>query len=214
MHHQFQQIFELARASAILKMSDWEDEYDEDGHAIHQPAPQACLPGPKLHGHHQSEAAYRGQNSFAGPRVDGAALSRQSVRYPGGDTWGPPARGPGRRVYREASESDRRPPVVTLSVDSAKVGRVIGKFHKHKLFYFSGVWIWHNVNFFPLKGRGGAKIREVEESSGAKIKARSSPRGTKTLNFPFWPLMDNIGILHQTHNAYFTMTGSVHLIRA
>ncbi|XP_075906915.1 putative ATP-dependent RNA helicase DDX43 isoform X1 [Nelusetta ayraudi] len=47
-------------------------------------------------------------------------------------------------MFRDAAESDRRPPVVTLTVDSAKVGRVIG--------------------------RGGARIREVEESSGARIK--------------------------------------------
>lgn len=29
-----------------------------------------------------------------------------------------------------------------------------------------------NLDFYPVKGRGGAKIRELEENTGARIKAR------------------------------------------
>lgn len=123
----------------MLKMSDWEDEYDENGDAIPQPPPQSCRPGHSLprHGHYQNETAIHSWNSFAGPRVDGAARSRESGRHTGGDNWGPPAREAGRRGFYDASVSDRRPPVVTLTVDSAKVGRVIGKFHKHGPFPLS-----------------------------------------------------------------------------
>lgn len=134
MHHQFKQIFERARSSAMLKMSDWEDEYDENGDAIYHPPPQSCRPVYTVprYGQYRSETADHGQNSFAEPRVGEDARSRGSVRHTGGGNWGPPAREAGRRVFRDASESDRRPPFVTLSVDSAKVGRVIGKFHKLK----------------------------------------------------------------------------------
>lgn len=114
----------------MLKMSDWEDEYDENGAAIHKPPPQSCRTG---HGQYHNETAFHGRSTFAGPRVDGAARSREVVRHTGGDDGGPPAREAGRRMFRDAAESDRRPPVVTLTVDSAKVGRVIGKFLKHKL---------------------------------------------------------------------------------
>lgn len=120
----------------MLKMSDWEDEYDENGDAIYQPPPQSCRPGRNLpqHGQYQSETPDHGRSSFARPRVDGVARSCESVRHTGGDNSGPPAGEAGRRVFRDASESVRRPPVVTLTVDSSKVGRVIGKYQKRSFF--------------------------------------------------------------------------------
>lgn len=124
--------FGTGRSAAMFKMSDWEDEYDENGDAILKPPPQACRtgPGPPPHSQYHRETEFHGRSNFAGPRVDGAAPGREVVRHAGGDDWGPPARQAGRRMFRDASESDRRPPVVTLTVDSAKVGRVIGKFSK------------------------------------------------------------------------------------
>lgn len=113
-------------------MSDWEDEYDENGDAIYKPPPQSCRSGHGLppHGQCHNETAFHGRSHccIAGPRVDGAAPhSREVARHTGGDDGVPRAREARRRMFRDASESDRRPPVVTLTVDSTKVGRVIGK---------------------------------------------------------------------------------------
>lgn len=114
-------------------MSDWEDEYDEDGVAIETPPPKLCqtrhdLP---LHDQYQSKTAFHSTYNFGGPRVDRASRSHRGFQHSGRDDGGSRAWEGGSLMFRDRSDSGRRP-TVTLTVDSAKVGRVIGKFPKHK----------------------------------------------------------------------------------
>ncbi|XP_074532711.1 putative ATP-dependent RNA helicase DDX43 [Halichoeres trimaculatus] len=136
-------------------MSDWEDEYDEDGVAIQKtttkPAPTelklsyndgikepvsfgvrngTTFGGPREWRAHRGGGA-SGRSSW-GDRGEGRAFPRSSDRE-----------GPAGRQTLRDEKLDSDPPV-TMSVDNSSVGRVIG--------------------------RGGAKIRELEESSGARIK--------------------------------------------
>uniref|UniRef100_A0A4W6DWD1 RNA helicase n=1 Tax=Lates calcarifer TaxID=8187 RepID=A0A4W6DWD1_LATCA len=130
-------------------MSDWEDEYDEDGVAIEKSATKSVPTEWKL----PCDDSQR-ENVFFGVRNGtrcGGLRERKADR--GGDFKSrrgdgrlfPPNtnRGAsGRRTFGDEN-SDSSPPV-TITVENASVGRIIG--------------------------RGGAKIRELEESTGARIK--------------------------------------------
>ncbi|XP_076599813.1 putative ATP-dependent RNA helicase DDX43 [Chaetodon auriga] len=104
-------------------MSDWEDEYNEDGVAIQKPASKAAPTIWKL-----PDDDRQSENVFFGVR------SRAQ--------FGSVPRSTGRRTFGDG-KSDSSPPV-TFTVENALIGRVIG--------------------------RGGAKIRELEESTGTRIK--------------------------------------------
>uniref|UniRef100_A0A3B4ZSE7 RNA helicase n=1 Tax=Stegastes partitus TaxID=144197 RepID=A0A3B4ZSE7_9TELE len=127
-------------------MSDWEDEYDQDGVAIQKPAAKSAPT--------EREAPCddrQRQNVFFGVRNcsrfgayndrranDSGKGSEYERRIDGGDRGGS-----GRRRTFDNEKSDSSRPV-TFTVENALVGRIIG--------------------------RGGAKIRELEESTGARIK--------------------------------------------
>uniref|UniRef100_A0A665TL19 RNA helicase n=1 Tax=Echeneis naucrates TaxID=173247 RepID=A0A665TL19_ECHNA len=132
-------------------MSDWEEEYDGDGAAICKPAPkspplESKLPRNDL----QPDNLYFGvRGSWSGERrVAQSGPSRGHSRGPKGGGQGRASspdsdrRGPGRRPFGGGQAGSSLP--VTVTVENALVGRVIG--------------------------RGGAKIRELEESTGARIK--------------------------------------------
>ncbi|XP_042358583.1 probable ATP-dependent RNA helicase DDX43 [Plectropomus leopardus] len=135
-------------------MSDWEDEYDEDGAAIEKPATKAA---PALWKSPRDDC--RKENVFFGVKSgnrSGAPRERRadrgfegsefrSHRSGGEDRPFPRSSdrgGPGRRAFGD--EKSGSSPAVTFTVENALVGRIIG--------------------------RGGAKIRELEESTGARIK--------------------------------------------
>ncbi|XP_069000366.1 probable ATP-dependent RNA helicase DDX43 [Embiotoca jacksoni] len=102
-------------------MSDWEDEYDEDGVAIEKRAPKSA---PSQWTRPCEDR--RRENVFFGAK-NGAAFGADGYksRSGGGDRGGP-----GRQW--------------TITVENALIGRIIG--------------------------RGGTKIRELEEGTGARIK--------------------------------------------
>uniref|UniRef100_A0A8D3BB93 RNA helicase n=1 Tax=Scophthalmus maximus TaxID=52904 RepID=A0A8D3BB93_SCOMX len=113
-------------------MSDWEDEYDAGGVAIYKPATKAA-PTQWKPPCDVDRACF---GVRAGARLGG---SRDGRDDPG--SGGYRSRGPRRTFAGEKSDSC---PPVTLSVENASIGRIIG--------------------------RGGTKIRELEESTGARIK--------------------------------------------
>ncbi|XP_029031480.1 probable ATP-dependent RNA helicase DDX43 [Betta splendens] len=125
-------------------MSDWEADYDEDGVAVEKPANAAPAPAPW-----QSP-----QNAFYGVKVGTKFGAAGEVGFWGdGGGRGPTPRTDQftRRIERGAprprafiDEGMRSSPSVTITVDNSHIGRIIG--------------------------RGGSKIREIEENSGARIK--------------------------------------------
>ncbi|XP_071336120.1 probable ATP-dependent RNA helicase DDX43 [Trachinotus anak] len=127
-------------------MSDWEDEYDEDGAAIHKPATKSApvewkvphddrQPGNICYGVRSGTRFGEGRAERSGRFKSRSGGGQGRALSPGAD------RG-GRRPFDDR-KSDFSPPV-TITVGNASVGRVIG--------------------------RGGAKIRELEEITGARIK--------------------------------------------
>ncbi|XP_017577605.1 probable ATP-dependent RNA helicase DDX43 isoform X1 [Pygocentrus nattereri] len=142
-------------------MSDWEDEYDEDGTAISKPSP--VIPAQRAEWRFPSFGNdSKGSDSFGGKRggkqqpkdslwrnfrnQDGDSNTTEQLVGSDFDS------GRGRRDDRAAST---RP--VSLSVENAMIGRVIG--------------------------RGGVRIRELEESSGARIKINRGDYEGKVLIF-------------------------------
>ncbi|KAM9345121.1 putative ATP-dependent RNA helicase DDX43 [Symphorus nematophorus] len=130
-------------------MSDWEDEYDGDGVAIQKPVTKPApteWKSPSYDSQRESVSfGARNGPRFGGPREGRGERSGGGSEYRsrrGGGEGRQFPRSTERRTFGEEN-SDSSPPV-TLSVENASVGRVIG--------------------------RGGAKIRELEESSGARIK--------------------------------------------
>ncbi|XP_053189063.1 probable ATP-dependent RNA helicase DDX43 [Scomber japonicus] len=138
-------------------MSDWEDEYDEGGVAIPKKtvtnaAPtewkSACderRPESVSFGA-RNGARFGGSREWRGDRGGGGGgTDYNNPRDGGGGRQFPRSRdgggGAGRWTFGEKSEAS---PHVTMTVENGSVGRIIG--------------------------RGGAKIRELEESSGARIK--------------------------------------------
>lgn len=130
---------EAARCGAESKMSDWEDEYSEDGVAIQKPATNSAPATWKLPpDNRQRENAFGGVGN--GPRFGGSREVRGERSGVGGDFnyprdggrqfsrstgWG----GSGRRTFDD-ERSDYAPPV-TITVENASVGRVIGRFKFH-----------------------------------------------------------------------------------
>ncbi|KAG1951111.1 probable ATP-dependent RNA helicase DDX43 isoform X1 [Pimephales promelas] len=143
-------------------MSDWEDEYDADGTAISKPSlvqtvPVKSLRPPSSRGAQSRETTSVGAK-FGG---DGKQWVNQRTRdfesnnYDGAaGNYSCSSSGPtGSRGNRDKSGSS----AVTLHVDNSLVGRIIG--------------------------RGGAKIRELEESSEASIKINRGDYEAEVLIF-------------------------------
>lgn len=126
----------------MLKMSDWEDEYDENGVAIHNLPVKSSLTGYKLpvDRQYQRENVYCGVNNRSGFGSSGVEMPERSYegtqcrRGGGGGDGRPRTWTPGRRIFSDAKSDSSAP--VTLSVESAKIGRVIGTFVKHHLKVF------------------------------------------------------------------------------
>ncbi|XP_070697534.1 probable ATP-dependent RNA helicase DDX43 [Pempheris klunzingeri] len=135
-------------------MSDWEEEYNEDSVDIQKPAKKSAPTEWKLPHDDRRRGnvcfGVRNENRFGAPREwradRSAGGSEYRSRRGGGEgrpcPWGTDRGDAGRRTYGD-EKSDCSPPV-TITVENASVGRIIG--------------------------RGGAKIRELEESTGARIK--------------------------------------------
>ncbi|XP_022608579.1 probable ATP-dependent RNA helicase DDX43, partial [Seriola dumerili] len=131
-------------------MSDWEEEYNEDGTAIQNPATKSV----PVEWKSPCDDRQQGNISFGvrsgarfGASGEGRAdrIGQYKSRRGGGQgrALSPGScGGPGRRPFLDEKSDSSQP--VTITVENASVGRVIG--------------------------RGGAKIRELEESTGARIK--------------------------------------------
>ncbi|XP_041645646.1 probable ATP-dependent RNA helicase DDX43 [Cheilinus undulatus] len=133
-------------------MSDWEDEYDENGVAIEKFATKSVQSERKFpgnNGRRENPVSFgvKSSNTFGAP-MEWRARYGDTPEYrsqrDGGErcssTQSKERRGPpGRRGFGEGKSAP-----VTINVENGSVGRIIG--------------------------RGGAKIRELEESSGARIK--------------------------------------------
>ncbi|XP_030603346.1 putative ATP-dependent RNA helicase DDX43 isoform X2 [Archocentrus centrarchus] len=126
-------------------MSDWEDEYDQDGVAVNKPAPKLQT-GWKLADNDRQKKnvvfGVKNGTKFGATRegkanCSGAGPQVRSWRS-GGDFGGP-----GRQRTSVNEKLDSAPPLIIM-VESASVGRIIG--------------------------RGGATVRQLQERSGARIK--------------------------------------------
>uniref|UniRef100_A0A3Q0S5P9 RNA helicase n=1 Tax=Amphilophus citrinellus TaxID=61819 RepID=A0A3Q0S5P9_AMPCI len=93
-------------------MSDWEDEYDQDGVAINKPAPKLQTGWKLPDNDRQKKNVGKANCSGAGPQV-------RSWRS-GGDFGGP-----GRQRTYVNEKLDSAPPLI-ITVESASVGRIIG----------------------------------------------------------------------------------------
>uniref|UniRef100_A0A3Q2GGG1 RNA helicase n=1 Tax=Cyprinodon variegatus TaxID=28743 RepID=A0A3Q2GGG1_CYPVA len=126
-------------------MADWEDEYDADGVAIQDPVPKITVTSKKIVGSGEDGNVYLGfksANQFGNWREARDERSWEGSEFR--SRRGPTVRGGGPRECRSGNEmSDRSKPLI-FKVENMSIGRIIG--------------------------RGGAKIRELEESSGARIK--------------------------------------------
>ncbi|KAK7902125.1 hypothetical protein WMY93_018894 [Mugilogobius chulae] len=127
-------------------MSDWEDEYNERGTAVHK---KETKPAPAVwdvpYKGREREAASFGASRGVTPGNERSGSYNDSSRERSWRSERPSSRGrehgaPSRRLGWDGAESK----AMTISVENALIGRVIG--------------------------RGGSKIRELEESSGARIK--------------------------------------------
>ncbi|XP_043992245.1 probable ATP-dependent RNA helicase DDX43 isoform X2 [Gambusia affinis] len=128
-------------------MSDWEDEYDEYGVAIEKPAPKLSetnntLLGKDSQGHGTGYSGIKTQTWFRKPNEARIEPRRDAFEFRSRRGETDLDGGPGDR--RRGNEmSDGFQPLI-FKVENISIGRIIG--------------------------RGGAKIRELEESSGARIK--------------------------------------------
>uniref|UniRef100_A0A3Q4GYA7 RNA helicase n=1 Tax=Neolamprologus brichardi TaxID=32507 RepID=A0A3Q4GYA7_NEOBR len=122
-------------------MSDWEDEYDQDGVAIYKPATKPAPADWKFscNDRQRENVVFGVKNGtkFGAPRE---MRANRSGPGPEVNKWGDRG-GPGRQTTFNKEESSRP---LTITVETTSIGRVIG--------------------------RGGATIRELQESSGARIK--------------------------------------------
>lgn len=121
---------------AKFKMSDWEDEYDEDGVAIQNPSIKSAQTEGKFpYDDRQKEHVFFGVRNgirSGAPRDGWAGRSCEGTEYKslrGGGEGRPFTWSTGRRTYGN-EKSDSSPPV-TLAVENASIGRVIGGFLKH-----------------------------------------------------------------------------------
>ncbi|KAE8281049.1 putative ATP-dependent RNA helicase DDX43 [Larimichthys crocea] len=122
-------------------MSDWEEEYDENGVAIDIPAPKSSAPTNYVEDRSRENVFFgvRRGARFAAPRESREGSEFKHRRGGGG---GESYRSTRRTNFGEERSNSSQPVIVT--VENASVGRIIG--------------------------RGGAKVRELEESTGARIK--------------------------------------------
>ncbi|XP_019118297.2 putative ATP-dependent RNA helicase DDX43 [Larimichthys crocea] len=122
-------------------MSDWEEEYDENGVAIDIPAPKPSAPTNYDEDRSRENVFFgvRRGARFAAPRESREGSEFKPRRGGGG---GESYRSTRRTNFGEERSNCSQPVIVT--VENASVGRIIG--------------------------RGGAKVRELEESTGARIK--------------------------------------------
>lgn len=115
-------------------MSDWEDEYNEDGVAIQKPAPKSaptewklpCEDRPRENGNFGVRSGAR----FGAPRewrADRSGEGSESRGPRGGGEGRPFPRSTGPRRTFGDEKLDSSPPV-TVTVESASIGRVIGGF--------------------------------------------------------------------------------------
>ncbi|XP_034008414.1 LOW QUALITY PROTEIN: probable ATP-dependent RNA helicase DDX43 [Trematomus bernacchii] len=142
----------VSRWRAKLKMADWEDEYDVDGVAIQKPATTSAPTEWKPYRDDSQKQSVsfgvrNGTRSAASRdwQADrGDQESEYRSRRGGGEGRSFPwsSGGPGRGTYGDEKSDSSQP--VTFAVENSLVGRIIGK--------------------------GGANIRELEESTGARIK--------------------------------------------
>ncbi|XP_023182740.1 probable ATP-dependent RNA helicase DDX43 [Xiphophorus maculatus] len=128
-------------------MSDWEDEYDECGVAIEKPAPNlsatnSTLLGKDSQGHGSVYSGIKTQTWFREPSEARVESRRDAFEFR--SRRGETDRGEGPEDRRRGSEVSDGSQPLTFKVENMSIGRIIG--------------------------RGGAKIRELEESSGARIK--------------------------------------------
>ncbi|XP_032408961.1 putative ATP-dependent RNA helicase DDX43 [Xiphophorus hellerii] len=128
-------------------MSDWEDEYDECGVAIEKPTPNLSatnntLLGKDSQGHGSVYSGIKTQTWFREPSEARVESRRDAFEFR--SRRGETDRGEGPEVRRRGSEMSDGSQPLTFKVENMSIGRIIG--------------------------RGGAKIRELEESSGARIK--------------------------------------------
>ncbi|KAG7512021.1 putative ATP-dependent RNA helicase DDX43 [Solea senegalensis] len=127
-------------------MSDWEEE-DGDCAASQNVGSATAIPEWRFQGGDPSRGntfGLRREGRFSASRGERGDFSGEyrNRRGGGNDLPSVERRGPGQRSHGNEN-SDSSPPV-TLSVETALIGRIIG--------------------------RGGSKIRELEETSGARIK--------------------------------------------
>ncbi|KAM4729214.1 putative ATP-dependent RNA helicase DDX43 [Anableps anableps] len=128
-------------------MSDWEDEYDEEGVAIEKPSTKTTVTNKKLVGQDcQGDGNFyfgvKTRTWFRESKVAIGERSRDGFQFR--SRRGETDRGGGPGECRRGNEmSDGSQPLM-FKVENMSIGRIIG--------------------------RGGAKIRELEESSGARIK--------------------------------------------
>ncbi|KAI4875321.1 hypothetical protein NFI96_015561 [Prochilodus magdalenae] len=130
-------------------MSDWEAEYDEDGVAISKPTPIITTQNTEWKFPSCGNVS-KGDVNFGGKR-GGKEQPKNPLWRNSRDQRGDPTT-TGQPIYSDSDSGRRRRDDragsmrhVSLSVENSMIGRVIG--------------------------RGGVKIRELEESSGARIKA-------------------------------------------
>ncbi|XP_034754825.1 probable ATP-dependent RNA helicase DDX43 [Etheostoma cragini] len=147
-------------------MSDWEDEYSEGGVAIQKRATKPTHNERKLsrydsQGPNVNFGVRNGTRSEASRewRADRSEGFEHKSRRSGGEV-GPCSRstdrgGPGRRTFDNEKSDSFQP--VTFTLENSVVGRVIG--------------------------RGGAKIRELEESTGARIKINNGDNEAEVVLF-------------------------------
>uniref|UniRef100_A0A673C8N8 RNA helicase n=1 Tax=Sphaeramia orbicularis TaxID=375764 RepID=A0A673C8N8_9TELE len=158
-------------------MSDWEDEYDEDGAAIPKSVTRSAPTESKL-----PINVYKTQNVSFGVRNGGGKYGQW--RGEGGLRNTDPEDGPGFRTLG-GGRSGFSP--VTITVENASVGRIIG--------------------------RGGAKIRELEEISGTRIKVNKGDYESEVVIFGSSPAQQKAKELIEDLVAdYLTNRSGFHLI--
>uniref|UniRef100_A0A665TL31 RNA helicase n=1 Tax=Echeneis naucrates TaxID=173247 RepID=A0A665TL31_ECHNA len=162
-------------------MSDWEEEYDGDGAAICKPAPkspplESKLPRNDL----QPDNLYFGvRGSWSGERrVAQSGPSRGHSRGPKGGGQGRASspdsdrRGPGRRPFGGGQAGSSLP--VTVTVENALVGRVIGEFLEVQFSYC----------FPPPSPKGPGGVRDYGGGDGGRNRSVWTASQLQTANVP------------------------------
>lgn len=105
-------------------MSDWEDEYDQDGVAIYKPATKPAPADWKFscNDRQRENVVFGVKNGtkFGAPRE---MRANRSGPGPEVNKWGGDRGGPGRQTTFNKEESSRP---LTITVETTSIGRVIG----------------------------------------------------------------------------------------